>query len=77
MTRDEYRVNIEKIVAGECKKGEHIFEKIYESGSDMESTVIRWCAMCGSVVIDTDFDGRTQPGAVMTIRSPAITKVLS
>ncbi len=76
MTRDEYETKVRKVIKEECKKGQHRLEKIFESGGDMESTVIRWCQTCGSYVIDKDFDGRTKPGGVMTMTSPAITKVL-
>lgn len=55
-----------------CYKGNHEFEKIFESGNEMESRVVRWCKRCGSVVVDIDFDGRTHPGAVMKMKSPAI-----
>ena len=77
MTRGEYRATVMKLIDEECKKGKHGLQKIYESGSDMESTVVRWCEVCGSVVVDTDFDGRTNPGAVMGMLSPSITKALS
>lgn len=32
--------------------------------------VIRWCSRCGSVVIDRDVDGRTNPGAILKMREP-------
>jgi valyl-tRNA synthetase len=60
----------------ECKAkpGRHSFVKIYERGGDMESEVVRWCPICGSVVVDVDFDGRTNAGQVMKMRSPEITR---
>ncbi len=39
-----------------------------------DETVVRWCTDCGSVVIDTDYDGRTQPGAILPMRTPYIMK---
>lgn len=77
MTREEYKAQVEKLIDEKCKKGKHSFQKIFESGSDMESTVVRWCEVCGSVVVDIDFDERTKPGAVMGILSPSITKAFS
>ncbi len=77
MTRDEYQASIRNIVKEECKKGSHDLQKVFESGSDMESSVVRWCETCGSIVVDVDFDGRTNPGEVMRMRSPSITKALS
>lgn len=77
LTREEFSLFVRNIIENECKKGNHQLEKIAESGSDMESTVVRWCTVCGSVTVDTDYDGRTNPGAVMKMRSPLITKVFS
>lgn len=77
MTRGEYKAVVAKLIEEECRKSKHSFQKIFETGSDMESTVVRWCEVCGSVVIDTDYDGRTKPGAVMGMLSPSITKAFS
>ena len=77
MTREEYKANVEKIIKEECKRGNHRLEKIAESGGDMDSSVVRWCLSCGSFTLDTDHDGRTNPGEVMKMISPAITKALS
>lgn len=76
MTRKEYVMEVNKLIE-ECRKGEHSLQKIFETGSDMESTVVRWCEVCGSVVVDVDYDGRTKPGAVMRMLSPSITKAIS
>lgn len=77
MTREDYRARVMKIFEKECLKGNHSLQKIFESGSDMESSVIRWCEVCGSIVIDKDYDGRIKPGAVMGMISPSITKTFS
>ena len=37
--------------------------------------VARWCEVCGSIVVDIDYDGRTNPGAVMKLTSPSHRKV--
>lgn len=45
--------------------------EIYASvQNEFEETVVRWCPICGAIVVDTDFDGRTKPGAVMSMRVP-------
>ncbi len=77
MTREEYKSEVTKLIEEECKKGNHSLQKIFESGSDTESTVVRWCEVCGSIVIDMDYDGRTKPGEVMGMISPSITKSLN
>lgn len=77
MTREKYRAEVMKLIEDECKKGKHSFQKIFESENDMESSVVRWCEVCGSIAVDTDYDGRTKPGAVMGMLSPSITKTFS
>ncbi len=77
VTREEYKATVEKAVKEKCNKGEHSFQQIFESGCYMESIVVRWCMTCGSVVVDVDYDCRTNPGEVMKMRSPSITKALS
>lgn len=58
----------------ECKAGIHPLVTIYSDGGDKESTEVRWCPTCGSVVVDEDFDGRTNPGALLPMRRPKILK---
>lgn len=77
MTREEYKAEVMKLLEEECQKGKHSLQKIFESGNDMESSVVRWCEVCGSITIDEDYDGRTKPGAVMGMLSPSITKAFS
>ena len=59
----------------ECKKGNHKFAEIYskETGPSTRE-VVRWCVECGSVVVDADCDGRTNPGHIMNLKSPKIAK---
>jgi len=60
-----------------CKKGEHRLETIFKSPGGPFGTlnVVRWCNICGSIVVDVDVDGRTAPGQTMKMKSPAIAKV--
>lgn len=59
----------------ECKKGNHPLEVIYINGYEDEPCgVVRWCSVCGAVVIDVDYDNRTSPGEVMKMKDPLITK---
>ncbi len=60
-----------------CKAGKHELQVIYEGHTDAVSKeVVRWCVICGSPVVDVDFDGRTNPGQIMKMRSPRIAKEL-
>jgi len=54
-----------------CKKGNHSLIDIYTNGYvDHERIVVRWCTNCGAVVVDMDYDGRTQPGAIVKMKFP-------
>lgn len=35
-----------------------------------ESKTVRWCTRCGAIVVDQDFDGRTNPGRYMEMLKP-------
>ena len=56
-----------------CKKGDHKLEDIFSvDWHDFTSTEVRWCCECGAIVVDQDFDGRTNPGQVMKMKIPKI-----
>lgn len=43
--------------------------------SDLEEEVVRWCAVCGAVVIDLESDGRVYPGRVAKMRFPLTKRI--
>lgn len=51
----------------------HPLVTIYQNGSDMEKDVVRWCPVCGSIVVDVEVDNRTSPGAIMAMRRCRLT----
>jgi hypothetical protein len=54
-----------------CKKGNHSLKKIYEAElDDMESSVVRWCELCGAIVVDKEYDYRVDPGGYSKMRWP-------
>jgi hypothetical protein len=57
-----------------CLGGEeHQLEEVFAAeGSSQGDAVVRWCRMCGSVVVDADCDGRTSPGAVLPMQTPSL-----
>ena len=58
-----------------CRTGNHKLEVIYESSEYYGAAeVVRWCSVCGSIVIDVDMDNKTIPGRIMTMKSPNIMK---
>lgn len=36
----------------------------------MVEEVVRWCRICGAVVVDLDMDNRTHPGYYLKMRFP-------
>lgn len=63
-----------------CKNGKHQLEIIFRVSDSWQpgiSSVVRWCKVCGSIVVDKDVDGRTAHGKVMKMKSPEITKKLA
>lgn len=56
-----------------CTGGKHSLIEIFRNANydaPDAKTVVRWCQVCGSIVIDVDVDGRTHPGRVMPMRFP-------
>lgn len=60
----------------QCLHGNHDWIVIYSSGEDVEEEVVRWCQECGSIVVDLDYDERTNPGQIMKMKSPNYIKHL-
>jgi hypothetical protein len=61
----------------ECLKGNHTLKVISTQGYwDDSEKVVRWCSVCGAIVVDADFDNRTNPGYYMGMKFPEITKNL-
>lgn len=60
----------------ECKKGNHPLKMI--TSNDLgwrEEEAVRWCPVCGSIVVDMDTDNRTiRPGYYMKMKSPEVSK---
>ncbi len=55
-----------------CKGGNHSLIDILQARHPWDGShqVARWCQVCGSIVVDIDFDGRTHPGQVMEMMQP-------
>lgn len=55
----------------QCLKGNHDLIEIYRSSySYDEEGVVRWCRVCGSIVVDLEYDGRIHPGDIMKMLGP-------
>jgi len=60
-----------------CLKGNHELEEIQiktvAPGGFEEDHIVKWCTICGSVVVDRGADGRSNhPGGVMVMKSPGL-----
>ena len=59
----------------DCIQGKHELKEItILSHWDGSSQVVRWCGVCGSIVIDTQVDKRIFPGAVKPMEYPELFK---
>jgi CheY-like chemotaxis protein len=57
----------------DCKKGDHDLKVIVqESCLNAAGYVVRWCKICGSVVVDAECDNRVYPGRVMKMIGPGL-----
>ncbi|MBI2674500.1 MAG: hypothetical protein HYX22_02070 [Candidatus Yanofskybacteria bacterium] len=64
----------------QCHRGAHPWKKIFgriQGFMMAEVEVVRWCPICGSVVIDLECDDRIQPGAIRKIESSQISSRMS
>lgn len=55
----------------DCINGNHDLIEIHRTyNAYNEEQVVRWCKVCGSVVVDVDVDGRTKAGSIMKMMAP-------
>tara|TARA_R110000824_G_scaffold12226_6_gene53534 strand:- start:3676 stop:3879 length:204 start_codon:yes stop_codon:yes gene_type:complete len=60
-----------------CRDGKHTFREISRQQLLFdEFAVVRWCKFCGSIVIDSELDGRVYPGKYLKIQNPELMKGL-
>ena len=59
----------------QCKNGKHNLVVVHSCGQEQEQEVVRWCSYCGGIVVDLDYDGRSNPGAIMAMTFPVVAKM--
>ena len=60
-----------------CNTGAHDLIEVARCGYDEdEQEVIRWCSVCGAIVGDYDYDGRTQAGGGFKMMGPKVLKLV-
>ena len=57
-----------------CKEGKHPLKEISRSSDGFTDKVIRWCPVCGALVIDMENDGRVYPGHYKKMQLPTLCK---
>ena len=58
----------------DCRSGKHPLQTILTSRNDGFDaySVVRWCPVCGAVVVDLEHDNRTYPGRQVKMKLPRI-----
>jgi hypothetical protein len=52
--------------------------EIYQSSKPYGVTdTVRWCRLCGSIVVDADVDGIIHPGAIREMQFPELARSMS
>ena len=44
--------------------------------NDQEDEVVKWCPICGAVVVDLEVDGRAYPGRIRMMRFTKLLRLL-
>lgn len=59
------------MIEKDCLEGSHTLVTISALAHwDGSTNVVRWCSVCGAIVVDTDVGGRVYPGQVQPMRFP-------
>ena len=59
-----------------CFNGEHVLITICSEDCGDFEKVVRWCKLCGGIVVDMDFDGHTNAGYYQKMKFPYVTNPL-
>jgi len=56
----------------DCFNGKHKLVDIYTARHSWDESheIVRWCPICGAIVVDVEYDGRVKPGDTMTMKFP-------
>lgn len=59
-----------------CRSGIYPLQTILTTRNDGFDAylVVRWCPVCGAVVVDLEYDNRTYSGRVVRMKLPKITQ---
>jgi hypothetical protein len=57
-----------------CKDGKHPLIPIYSAVKPDIIHTVRWCPVCGAVIVDTDYKEVINSGQIMHMKKPDISK---
>ena len=57
-----------------CKEGQHPLIKIQRRSNGFEDEVVKWCPVCGAIVIDIELGGIVYSSREMKMKLPEITR---
>jgi hypothetical protein len=57
--------------------GDDTLREVYRHHKAGSDAVVRWCFRCGAVVVDEDYDGRTNIGTYMPMLFPATSQMVT
>ena len=59
-----------KSMIAPCKAGQHNLVEIYRAGEPGDQDIVKWCTICGAVVIDHEGEGAVEPGGTLKMMGP-------
>jgi len=57
-----------------CLDGRHPLIPIYSASKPDVIHTVRWCPICGAIVVDTDYKENINSGQIMSMKKPDISK---
>ena len=56
----------------DCKAGNHAFKEVFRSYGAYSDESVKWCIVCGAIVVDEEVDGRVHPGKSRKMELPKV-----
>jgi len=57
-----------------CKDGRHPLIPVYSVSKPDIIHTVRWCPICGAIIVDTDYKDTINSGQIMSMKRPDISK---
>jgi hypothetical protein len=59
-----------------CKNKQHNFVEIYRAGEPGHQDIVKWCTICGTIVIDHEGEGKVATGSTIKVMGPKVIDLL-